>query len=625
MLLTWAADSRHRPDWFGHSINSFDVLELQVVEAPVPTAKSFRMEAEVQGVIQQNKRQSVCGRLIMYLEKKNEHPPIRMGDKIYIQKAPKPLSGNGNPGAFNYARYAAFKQLYHSVYIKPGEYMADSSSRGKGIRYYIHEMRESIIEKLKRHFSNDPRILGVSEALLLGYKQDLDKELLQDYSRAGVVHIIAISGLHLGILYVIAGWILSRLPFIKRKPFVQAILIAAFLWTFTLLTGAGASVLRSAVMFSTILLGKTLSRRSGIEQSLIASACILLAANPFLLWDAGFQLSYLAVAGIVWLQKPIERICYLPTIWLRKIWELSSVTLAATIGTLPACLYLFHQFPNYFFIANLLAVPMSTIILVMEIILLPFSEIPIFSNTIAWMIQKLILGMNLFIEWLNQWPYAVWEQIYADLPTSLSLLMIIGFATACIHEPRKHYLFGCLVSCLLFTSFHSIADIRHKAQKYIILYQAKKQFAADIIDGYTFYPVRYQTGDFQAEKDAFMSTRTSLQARQPIPSHPLIKQAGNVWKIGDRPMMILDADMPDSNRIPLMTGAIVILHGNPTVDMQKIKNTLQPSIIIFDPSNSLWKIAQWKKSCKGLTLPCFSIPDQGAFICEWNHRPGPLK
>jgi len=625
MLLTWAADIRHRTDWFGHSVDSFDMLDLQVAEAPSPTAKSFRTETIVQGIINNNKRYTASGKLILYTEKKNGISPFQIGDNIYIRKKPQPLTGNNNPGAFNYARYAAFKQVYHSVYLKHGEYHVEKKTQSKGIVYLINAMRESIIGILKKHFSNDSKVLGVAEALLLGYKQDLDKDLLQDYSRAGVVHIIAISGLHLGILYIIAGWILARLPFIKRKPLLQAILCAAFLWTFTLLTGAGASVLRSAVMVSTILLGKTLTRKSGIEQSLIASACILLSCNPFLLWDAGFQLSYLAVAGIVWLQKPIERCWYIPYKWLSKIWELSSVTLAATIGTLPACLYLFHQFPNYFFIANLLAVPLSTIILVMEIMLLPLSEIPMISNAIAWAIHQLIYGMNLFIEWLNGWPYAVWEQIYADIPTSLSLLMAIGFATILVHERRKKYLYGCLVSSLFFVSFHSIADFRHQDQKLIILYHAKKQVAADIIDGYSFYPIRYHTGDFEAGNDAYKSTRTAMQARQPISKHPQVRHYGNAWKIGDRSMLILDASQADSSRIPILTSPIVVLHGNPTVDMKKIKTIFQPSIIIFDPSNSLWKIAQWKESCKGLPLPCFSIPDQGAFISQWNHRPGPFK
>jgi competence protein ComEC len=274
--------------------------------------------------------------------------------------------------------------------------------------------------------------------LLIGYTNDLDKDLVQMYSNTGVVHIIAISGMHLGLIYLILGWILSKIPGVQKSAILQYILILSCLWIFSLLTGAGASVIRAAVMFSFILTGKTFSKASSIYNSLAAAAFVMLLYNPFYLWDVGFQLSYLAVIGILVFQKPIYHLIYIKHPWIDKIWELSAVSMAAQLLTFPICIYYFHQFPNLFLISNLVAVPLSSIILFAEIILLALAWMPWVANYIGKLTGLLIQWMNNFISWINDTGIAVWGGLSISIQATLLLYgLLASLAWWWLEQKRK--------------------------------------------------------------------------------------------------------------------------------------------------------------------------------------------
>lgn len=222
--------------------------------------------------------------------------------------------------------------------------------------------------------------MGIAEALLIGHTNDLDKDLVQAYSNTGVVHIIAISGMHLALIYGLLVWLFARIPLVNKSKIAQVVLILCCLWLFSLLTGAASSVLRSAVMFTFIAVGKNLSKQSSIYNSLAASAFVMLCYNPYFLWDVGFQLSYLAVIGIIIFQKSIYKWVYIKNKWVNKIWQLMAVSLPAQVLTFPVCIYYFHQFPNLFLITNIIAVPLSGVILFAEIGLVAFSWVPLLGN-----------------------------------------------------------------------------------------------------------------------------------------------------------------------------------------------------------------------------------------------------
>jgi competence protein ComEC len=285
------------------------------------------------------------------------------------------------------------------------------------------------LQILKQYIHGDKE-RGLAQALLIGYKNDLDQSLVQAYTNTGVVHIIAISGLHLGLIY----WLLSLLtkPLKRKKQFkwIAPVFIIAGLWLFALLAGAQASILRSAVMFTCIVLGQALGRtNNSIYNTLAVSALLLLCINPFWLWDVGFQLSYAAVLSIVVFMRPIYNWLYFKNKAIDFLWKLNAVTLAAQILTVPLSIYHFHQFPNYFLITNFIAVPLSSLILLGEIFLCTVAFIPALANITGKVLTWLISIMNGWIEKINSISYSIWDSLHISLTQMVLLLVCIaGFS-----------------------------------------------------------------------------------------------------------------------------------------------------------------------------------------------------
>jgi competence protein ComEC len=267
-----------------------------------------------------------------------------------------------------------FQGITHQVYLKEDEFEILSTANKKRFQEFINITRAKVLDILRTNIRGDKE-LGLAEALLIGYKDDLDKTLVQSYSNTGVVHVIAISGLHLGLIYFLLTWLFKPLKKQKFK-WLRPIFILTGLWLFTLLAGAQPSVLRSAVMFTCIIFSDLFARKSSIFNGLALSALILLCINPFWLWDVGFQLSYSAVLSIVIFMKPVYNWIYFPNKIMDFLWKLTAVTIAAQIFTTPVSIYHFHQFPMYFILTNFVAVPLSSAIVIGEIILCVVSFIP---------------------------------------------------------------------------------------------------------------------------------------------------------------------------------------------------------------------------------------------------------
>ncbi len=314
-----------------------------------------------------------------------------------------------------------------------------------GFWQLIFSAREYVLDVLQKSISTGKDELGIAEALLIGYTNDLDKDLVQAYSNTGVVHIIAISGMHLALIYVLLVWVFGKIPLINKSKLLQLVLILSCLWLFSILTGASPSVLRAAVMFSFIAVGKTYFKQASIYNSLAASAFVLLCYNPYYLWAVGFQLSYLAVLGIVIFQKPIYNCFYIKNKWVDKTWQLITVSTAAQLLTFPVCIYYFHQFPNLFLISNLIAVPLSAIILYTEIALITFSWIPFAGTWLGKLVTGLVWVMNKIICWINDLSFAVWDKIPATvLSTGLLYATLITLAPGYCLKTKNIFGWDCL-------------------------------------------------------------------------------------------------------------------------------------------------------------------------------------
>ena len=616
MLLTWNNDYKNNHYWYGKNYNKGDFLLARIDEPLSEKLHSFKAIVFVKAIVNDKKIIPAKGKLLVFFKKNKSQPNLHYGDLILINKIPEAIKNSGNPGAFDNKRYQHFQQIYDQVFLTDSEYVSLNQHSFNHLNKFIYSLQIFTIEGLRKYIKNDDETLGIAEALLIGYKNDLDKDLVQAYSNTGVVHIIAISGLHLGLIYMVLLWLFDRIPFIKRFKIFKSISIISCLWIFSLLTGASASVLRSAVMFTCIIIGKTIKRQSSIYNSLAASAFILLCYNPYFLWDVGFQLSYLAIIGIISLQKPIHQLLYFETYLLKKIWEMSSITIAAQIITFPICLYYFHQFPNVFLISNLIAVPLSTVILFSEIILICFSWIPFLGIYLGKFIEVSIWLMNYLIICFNKIPFAICKNIYANLFSTYVLYALVICILCWLILENKKFIKYAFVFSILFTSIHAIASIHLTQQKKIIVYNAPRKQAIDLAykNEYYFCGDSDLNNPISTKNILLQPSRSYFQLSKPVNDLPALTQNQYLWQFYGKRFFILDTNLVFPSLTTKVHVDFLIVSKNPKLKIIDAAQFMDTKLVVFEASNSLWKIEKWKKECDALNLPYYSIPEKGAFV-----------
>jgi competence protein ComEC len=616
MLLAWQKDVRHSKDWYGQKYDNGDFIVATISEPLIEKARSFKADAYVEQIIHDDKAVNCSGKILLYFSKDAVPNNLHYGDKIIIKKKLQAIKNSGNPGAFDYERYAAFQQTFHNAFLQPSDWTKLDDKNVNAFSQFIFSARASILSVLQQNVGNNKDELGIAEALLIGYTNDLDKDLVQAYSNTGVVHIIAISGMHLGLIYVMLVWLFKRTPVIKKSTMLQVILILCSLWLFSILTGAAASVLRSAVMFTFITIGKNFFRQSSIFNSLAASAFVMLCFNPYYLWDVGFQLSYLAVVGIIIFQKPIYNWIYVKNKYLNEVWKLVAISLAAQLLTFPVCIYYFHQFPNLFLITNLVAVPLSSIILFAEIALVALAWIPMVGALLGKMVSWLVWIMNKFILLVNDISFSVTDHIAATALSTWLLYGVVIALSAWLLKKDLCMLRAGLIFCVGFFAVHAYGEWQIKNQHKVIVYNVPKHKAIDFVQGNNYH----FDGDSILLEDGVLQNfhlkpaRIFLQMDHKMQSVPGGFQQGMFYQFQDKKIVVIDKPLAFEPASAPIDVDLVIISKGPKLDIAALSQAFNCHQFVFDASNSLWKIDKWKQDCDKLNLRFHSIPQQGAFV-----------
>lgn len=612
----WLRDVRHQQQWLGGGgYAPGDTLLVTLEEPPVARRASFKATATANGVLHKGKWVKVAGRLLVYFAKDSVAPPA-YGAQIIITAALHPVTGYRNPGAFDYETYCARQQLYHQVYVTGRDYRLLAADRGSAGRAWLFHVRQHTLDVIHRYVLS-PQASGIAAALLIGYREELDKELLHVYADTGVIHIIAISGMHLAMIYGLLSLVLSWVHWPMFRKVLRPLILLVVLWLFTLLAGAVPSILRSAVMFSFMVVGEAFSRRHNSCNNLAASAFCLLVYDPFFLWDMGFQLSYMAVLGIILFQKPIYNFIYCHNRLLDYLWQLTAITLAAQVLTLPVVLYRLHQFPHFFVVTNLVVVPLSGIILYLEILLLLCCRLPAIAVWIGKGIVLLIQLMNEFIRQMSRLPFALSNGIAFSGLQAVLLFGLIGCCCWGIWQKKANAIFIAVALCTGMVAVHSITGIRCSLQKRLVVYNIPAQTAIEFIHGHR----SYFTGDTLPLHDPGLLEQHIQPAHTlwQVQQHYLVGRGEPVKLFtyaGKKVACISGECLPASGSRPL-TVDVLILGGKAGGMLAYLSGRFRSRQVVFDSSNPLWKIEKWKKDYEGLHLQLHSVPRDGAFVMEF--------
>ena len=618
LCITWQKDVQHSNHWFGQYYQDSDYLLVRINEPLIEKSKSYKADGYVEAIIHGEKVIKSEGKVLIYFAKDSLQPVLKYGDKILLNKNLQHIKNSGNPGAFNYQRYAAFQSVFHNVFLQSKDWVLLNDKNINWFRQFIFTSRAAILAVLQKNIPQGKDELGIAEALLIGYTNDLDKDLVQAYSNTGVVHIIAISGMHLALIYGLLVWLFAKIPFINKSKITQVVLILSCLWLFALLTGAAASVLRSAVMFTFIAVGKNLSKQSSIYNSLAGSAFVMLCYNQYFLWDVGFQLSYLAVVGIIIFQKSIYNWFYIKNKLLNEIWKLMAISLAAQVLTFSVCIYYFHQFPNLFLITNIVAVPLSGVILFTEIGLVAFSWIPFVGTYLGKIVGWMVWVMNSIILKVSQISFAVWDNIPSTIATTwLLYAVVIGIGMWLLNKNKKA--FRLAIVCLFaFVLLQAYGNWQIKKQQKIIVYNVPQHQAIDFITGnnYHFLGDSILLQDGVLQNFHLKPARIALQLNMRSDLMKTIFQQHQFYQFVNKKVLVIDKPISFEPLQQKIDVDLIIISKNPKLSIAQMANVFNCGQYIFDASNSLWKIGQWQKDCKALHLNYYSIPAEGAYVCD---------
>lgn len=510
-----------------------------------------------------------------------------------------------NPGGFDFATYTEQKQIYYTLYINNDREFIKFSYKKNNRLYLLEEIRKWIIHTLQVNIRN-PTEAALTEALLIGYKEDLDKTLQEQYTVTGVSHIIAVSGMHLGLIFYVLTAFIGSFTNKKTGRLIGLCFILPLLWAFALITGASASVLRSVVVFTIMLFGNAMLKKAESINTLLASAFFLLVAEPGMIKDIGFQLSYTAVLSIIIFEPIVSKWLYIKNKILNYLWNMIAITIAAQILTTPVVLYHFQQFPVLFLLTNLIAVPLSSLVLLLAIgvCLLSLANLPI--SLLAEIIHICLTGMNTYIGKMATIPFNS-LQISISISTMILCYVLIAISTITFTSKKIGSIFPLVaIMFALGVSHHTHSFVRSSIKRIMVLH-IKNETCIIHQHG--------RSAQIYCSKTLFNDSGTMNSKLNQIKKHLGVESIQMIGFKNQPAVIRIKAPNSKKNTV-IMRATDISLEQLLQLDTLKFSNP----IVIADGSNKLWKIRQWEKQAHELHLRLYSTQEMGAFILPCEHK-----
>jgi competence protein ComEC len=461
-----------------------------VLETPQEKQNSYKSILQIEAVSCGDSIWPTKELIVAYFSKSNSISALNAGDIIVFDNPPENIENKNNPYEFDYKDYLARKLIFRQVYLSENRWIKTQQIR-KSLAIWAEQTRGKLLQ-IYRNQPIEKTEFEILSALTLGYKRELDPETKRVFSASGASHVLAVSGLHVGIVFYLVSLVFGFLRHNRKGRLLFMLISISILWSYAFITGLSPSVMRAATMFSIFAIGENLNRRSNIYNSMAASAFILLLINPNNLFDIGFQLSYAAVFGIVFLQPKLEKLFFIKNRILRFFWMLITVSISAQIATFPITSYYFGQFPTYFWITNTFVIPAVMVLIPLGILLLFVSSIPVVSSILAIMLNVIIKITYFLLSTINHLPLSVFDVSIGQIQFVL-LAAVVGSVFIFIKNQKAFFIKSAL-SLLLAVFITSLStNIYRLNQTELIVYNTNKNTNIHFIHGKLNYIVTDDT------------------------------------------------------------------------------------------------------------------------------------
>lgn len=630
-LWTFTKNELNNPLHFQHHVTKYQQAILgTVADMPVKKGEKIKFVLAVKAINNQLRTAAVNGNLLVYLPKDSMSQNLKYGDQIGIhvllQKIPAPT----NPHAFDYQQYLHYKNINYQAFVKDTDWRILGKNKGHPILKTAFQFRNNFIEILRKHLPEGNQF-SVGSALILGYKDEITQEIRSAYAGTGAMHVLAVSGLHVGLIFLILNTLLKIFP---RQQFswkvFRVTLLLLGIWSFAILTGGSPSVLRASTMFSFVTIGMNLRQSTNIYNTLAGSAFLLLFYNPFLLMNVGFQMSYLAVIGIVYFQPKIASRWVIQNRLGNYLWQLVAVSIAAQLMTLPLSLYYFHQFPCFFWLSGLIVVPAAGFILAAGLGLFFIETIaPGWGTHLGVCLNGLIYVVNQCIFLIHQIPNSVIQGIWIGGFIAFLLYLLIFCSIGVINTQRWRWVMvgsGLFAFISVNTAFKSFQDDQ---QQKIIVYDVYKHSLVDLIDGRNCYTLQSQNISEKSISFAAQNNRWEMGITNyemlPLSKDSLHSFDNLQFKRGriqflNQNIAIIDSPINIDTNFQKINVDFLLIQNSPDIEITELILYFNFKKIIFDSSNKRWLVKKWQQVCKEISIPYWYTAEDGAFILEINAK-----
>lgn len=575
------------------------LIRLVINEKLKNTQKNTRYISTIRSV---DKQQSF-GKIILNIKKPNQIDSIKIGAELNVIGMLYKNKGSFNPNQFDYGKYLENQEIYAQVYAN--ETQINIVGTQKTIWSQFSNFRTKIIENLAlSNFKKEE--LNILIALLLGQQQDISPEILKDYQYAGAVHILSVSGLHVGFILMFITFLLKPMSNSKRNAILKLVIILVSLWTYGILAGLSASVVRSVTMFSFVAIGIHLKRTVNIFHTLVVSMLLILLWKPSFLFDVGFQLSYLALFFILWVQPLLSNIWQPKNRIIQYIWDIVTVSTAAQIGAMPLSIYYFHQFPGLFFITNIIVLPLLGVIMIIGLIAIIIACFGIVPFVIAKPLEFLIEFLNYIIHWVATFEDFIIKNISFNKEMLVASYLVIIFSVLWFKKNTFQRLFLTLLSIIslqcvfIYTKFkaeNTDEFIVFNAKKHSIITERKK----DLITVYSNDSILENIDNNLAIQSYLIGNFCKIEEK---------KNIGNLFYFKNKKILIIDSS---SVYLEKTKPDILIVINSPKINLVRVFKNWKPEQVVIDGSNYKSYARLWEATCRKEKIPFHNTNEKGFY------------
>lgn len=583
-------------------------LLIKINNEPAIKSGLVRFTAKVGQRIDSAKHISTSSGTLLVSIKDTLANQLYYGDEILIPATYSVVDPPFNPAEFNYKKYLANQNIYHQVFLYPGQYKALNHNAGNPVIAYSLRLRQRLVEKLKLNM-RDTSAIAVASTLILGYKAALSNEILQAYSKTGTIHILSVSGGHVAVIYLLLNILFGFLGRYKHGKVIKAILIISLIWYYSMITGFSPAVCRAVVMISLIIIGKTYSRYINTLNILAFSAFALLLYNPLFIADVGFQLSYLAVAGLIVFQPLVYKWLAFKNKWANKLWAACSVSIAAQVITFPLSALYFHQFPVYFLVSNLFILIPAEIILCVGMAYLVLPQISVVSVATAWLLERSILLMNKVLIFIEGIPFASINKIWLTNVEYIILCVIIICLFYFFYNKKSWLLKASLGLLLMFALSVSAKRLNSFKADGITFLNMRKHLGivfkhgekAIILTDISPTDKNYQYA-IQPYLDSCKITDTIVSNLKRNVMTSFLRQHNNLIQFNNQKILVFNKALQGKKLIRKLKIDYLYIIGNPHVTVKELNTDYDYKAFIIDGSNSNKLITNLSAEAKNIGI-----------------------